>query len=224
MKNLLLATVMAFTAGMAQSASIFTLTDIDGNHEAYYLGDVQHGDADYLRTLLDENPDISVINMISPGGVASEGYELASVLSDYNMTAYVPEGRYCLSACATAFIGAAEYDIDGALGFHNAWAPGYDRFSTYNEGLQDGQSLGTRNTYHMLANGFGIQLPLLVGDLTGPETFLVFFHENDLMTLFARSDEDSVTPYLSALVDTNETWLDFHLMTPDRMFAYMGYE
>ena len=76
----------------------------------------------------------------------------------------------------------------------------------------------------MLANGFGIQLPLLVGDLTGPETFLVFFHENDLMTLFARSDEDSVTPYLSALVDTDETWLDFHLMTPDRMFAFMGYE
>ena len=90
MKNLLLATVMAFSAGMSQAASIFTLTGIDGSHEAYYFGDVQLGDGDYLRQLLDANPDVSVINMVSPGGVASEAYVIASVLSDYEMTAYVP--------------------------------------------------------------------------------------------------------------------------------------
>ena len=224
MKNLLLATVMAFTAGMSHAAAIFSLTDVDGNHEAYYIGQVELGDADRLRTLLDENTDISVINMISEGGVAFEAYALSSVLSDYNMTAYVPEGQYCLSACASAFLGAAEYDIDGVIGFHNAWAPGYDRFSTYNEGLQDGQALGSYNTYHMLANGFTVQLPILVAELTDPETFIVFFHENDLMSFFARSDEDTITPYLSTLVDTDETWIDFHLMKPDKMFAYMGYE
>ena len=224
MKNLLLATVMAFSAGMSQAASIFTLTDIDGNNEAYYFGEVQHGDADYLRTLLDENPDITVINMVSPGGVASEAYPLATVLSDYELTAYVPEGQYCLSACASAFIGAAEYDIDGVIGFHNAYAPGYDSFATYNEGLAHGQSFGAYSTYHMMLNGFSIQLPLLISQLTSPEEFIVFFHENDLMTFFARSEEDSVVPYLSGPVDPTETWLDFHLMDADKMFAYMGYE
>ena len=224
MKNLLLATALTLTAGMSQAASIFTLTDIDGNNEAYYIGDVELGDADYLRQVLDANPDVTVINMISPGGVAFEAYALADVLSDYELTAYVPEGQYCLSACASAFLGAAEYDIDGVIGFHNAWAPGYDSWSTYNEGLQHGQALGTYSTYHMLANGFSIQLPILVAERTDPNTFIVFFHENDLMTFFARSEEDSVIPYLSGLVDTDETWMDFHLMTPDKMFAYMGYE
>ena len=224
MKNLLLATVMAFTAGMSQAASIFTLTDVDGNHEAYYFGQVEHGDTTRLKTLLDENPDISVINMVSEGGIAAEGYSLAQVLSDYSITAYVPEGQYCLSACATAFLGAAEYDIDGVIGFHNAFAPGYDSFATYNEGLAHGQALGSYTTYHWLLNGFNIQIPLLMAELTDPNTFIVFFHENDLMKFFARSDDDNVAPYLSALVDTDETWLDFHLMTPDTMFAYMGYE
>ena len=224
MKNLLLATVMAFSASIAQSAAIFSLTDVDGNHEAYYFGVVEFGDADALRQLLDKNPDISVINMVSEGGVAYEAYELSSVLSDYNMKAYVPEGQYCLSACASAFLGAAEYEIDGVIGFHNAWAPGYDSWSTYNEGLQDGQALGSHNTYHMLANGFNIQLPLLVAQYTDPETFISFFHENDLLKFFARTEEDNVIPYLSASVDIDETWLDFHLLKPDRMFAYMGYE
>ena len=224
MKNLLLATALTLTAGMSQAAAIFSLTDIDGNHEAYYIGQVEFGVGNRLRTLLDENPDISVVNMISEGGAAYEAYELASVLSDYEMTAYVPEGQYCLSACASAFLGAAEYDIDGVIGFHNAWAPGYDTFSTYNEGLQDGQALGSYSTYHMLLNGFSIQLPLLVSHYTSPNEFIVFFHENDLKSFYARSDDDSVAPYLSGLVDPNETWLDFHLMTPDKMFAYMGYE
>ena len=224
MKNLLLATVMAFSAGMSQAAAVFSLTDIDGNNEAYFLGEVQLGDGDRLRNLLDENPDITVVNMVSPGGVASEAYSIASVLSDYEMTAYVPEGQYCLSACASAFIGAAEYDIDGVIGFHNAWAPGYDSFATYNQGLAHGQSFGAYSTYHMMVNGFSIQLPLLITQLTSPEEFIVFFHENDLMTFFARSEEDNVEPYLSPLVDVDETWLDFHLMKPDRMFAYMGYE
>ena len=76
----------------------------------------------------------------------------------------------------------------------------------------------------MMVNGFSIQLPLLITQLTSPEGFIVFFHENDLMTFFARSEEDSVVPYLSGLVEADETWLDFHLMKPDKMFAYMGYE
>ena len=206
MKNLLLATVMAFSASMSQAASVFSLTDVDGNHEAYFFGEVQLGDGDKLRKLLGENPDITVINMVSPGGVASEAYNLSSVLSDFNMTAYVPEGQYCLSACAIAFIGAAEYDIDGVIGFHNAHAPGYDSFATYNQGLAHGQSFGTYSAYHILLNGFTMQLPLLVSQNTSPNEFIVFFHENDLMTFYARSDEDNVTPYLSALVDPTELW------------------
>ena len=90
MKQLLLATALTLTAGMSQAASIFTLTDVNGNNEAYYIGDVEYGDADYLRQVLDANPDVTVINMISPGGAAFEAYALADVLSDYNMTAYVP--------------------------------------------------------------------------------------------------------------------------------------
>ena len=224
MKKLALMTLVALLSvtSTAFGAGIFPLRDIDGNNHVYYFGNVEWGDADKLAVVLDENPDAKTVIMVSSGGIASEASRIGQVLSDFEMTAHVPEGYYCLSACATAFLGAAEYDIDGALGFHNAWAPYPNRNLDHNDYLGQGQALGVADSYYYLANGFSMELPFLVSHLTSPNEFLTFFDESQLEFFLARTEEDKIDNYLTFKVDLDEAWIDRHILVPRQIFAFLG--
>ena len=224
MKKLLAMTVVALLSvtSTAFGAGIFPLRDIDGNNHVYYFGTVEVGDAKTLAAVLDENPDVRTVIMVSSGGIASEAQKIGQVLSDFAVTAHVPEGYYCLSACATAFLGAAEYDIDGALGFHNAWSPRANRNLDHNDYLGQGQALGVADSYYYLANGFSMELPFLVSHLTSPNKFLTFFDESQLEFFLARTEEDKIDNYLTFKVDLDEAWIDRHILVPRQIFAFLG--
>ena len=123
--SICLTTILTLGAlSQAQAASVFVTKEYEGNHAIYFTGDIRRGDAKKLEAAIFENPNIKNVVMWSNGGIAAEGPLIGSVLSKYEMTAIVKENTWCMSACADAFIGAAEYKIDGGvLGFHKAWIP-----------------------------------------------------------------------------------------------------
>jgi hypothetical protein len=84
-------------------------------------GPIMPGISADVKEMLLKHDDIDVVFLSSPGGTAYEGYQLAGIMSDNNLRTVVERGRYCLSACAIAFMGGTDYKIRGVLGFHNAW-------------------------------------------------------------------------------------------------------
>ena len=184
-------------------------------------GDIIEGTAQRLDDFLTANPTITKVGMVSGGGLAYEGFNVANVLSNHDVTAVVPRGYVCLSACAIGFIGAKDYVILGALGFHNMYVN--------DENMVDidklmliirGQQFGVRTAMFFIENGFEIELPYIISAFTTPEEFIVFTSTEDLMTFFARSEEDNIIDYL----DNNEiddAWIEEHLWDSARFMLFM---
>lgn len=205
---------------VAEELSIRVLDD--STRVVLFFGKVEQGSSARLEELLVLNPDINRIAMASPGGSASEGFLLAGVLSRHKMTALIPEGTACLSACAIGFLGAEVYLVKGALGFHNMYIDPEDSASIPDLSLLIiGQSFGTHTAVFFLANGFKVELPVLISRHTSPETFVVFTSTKDLMTFFARSETDTVTEYLESS-GVDQGWLDEHLWGPQKFLVFFG--
>jgi len=184
-------------------------------------GDIIEGTAQRLDDFLTANPTITKVGMVSGGGLAYEGFNVASVLSKHDVTAIVPRGYVCLSACAIGFIGAKDYVILGALGFHNMYVT--------DENMVDidklmliirGQQFGVRTAIFFIENGFEIELPYIISAVTTPEEFIVFISTEDLMTFFARNEEDNIINYLDNN-DIDDAWIDEHLWDSARFMLFM---
>lgn len=184
-------------------------------------GDIIEGTAQRLDDFLVANPTIKKVGMVSGGGLAYEGFNVASILSKHDVTAIVPRGYVCLSACAIGFIGAKDYVILGALGFHNMYVT--------DENMVDidklmliirGQQFGVRTAIFFIENGFEIELPYIISAVTTPEEFIVFTSTEDLMTFFARSEEDNIINYLDNN-DIDDAWIEEHLWDSARFMLFM---
>jgi hypothetical protein len=81
-------------------------------------GMLDFGVTSAVRSFLLTHPNAIGITIESKGGQVYEGRGLAALISQHKLNTY--SFRYCLSACATAFIGGVEryLGIDGKLGFH----------------------------------------------------------------------------------------------------------
>lgn len=186
-----------------------------------FAGDVIEGSAQRLDDALTANPDIKRVGMVSGGGMAIEGFNIANVLSKHDVIAIVPRGYACLSACAIGFIGAKEYVILGVLGFHNMYIPDesmaeIDKLTL----ILRGQWFGVQSTIFFVSNGFEVELPYIISVVTDPETFVVFTNTEDLLTFFARSEEDNVADYLSGN-DIDEVWIEKHVWDTEDFMTYM---
>jgi len=184
-------------------------------------GDIIEGTAQRLDDLLTANPTITKVGMVSGGGLAYEGFNLANVLSNHDITAVVPRGYVCLSACAIGFIGAKDYVILGALGFHNMYVTDENMVEADKLMLLiRGQQFGVRTAIFFIQNGFEVELPYIISAVTTPEEFIVFTSTEDLMTFFARNEEDNIIDYL----DNNEiddAWIEEHLWDSARFMLFM---
>ena len=184
-------------------------------------GDIIEGTAQRLDDLLTANPTITKVGMVSGGGLAYEGFNLANVLSNHDITAVVPRGYVCLSACAIGFVGAKDYVILGALGFHNMYVADEQLVEADKLMLLiRGQQFGVRTAIFFVANGFEFELPYIISAVTTPEEFIVFTSTEDLMTFFARTEEDPIGNYL-ADNGIDEAWIDEHLWDSARFMLFM---
>jgi len=185
------------------------------------VGAIELGTSSRIDAALTEDPTIENVGFHSGGGVAQEGFLIGNVLSKHGVTAIVPPGGVCLSACAIGFLGAKEYIVRGVLGFHNMYIPA--EVTVNIEDLQlliIGQSFGVQTTAFFLANGFDVSLPMIIANLTTPERFVIFTSTEDLMIFFARTEEDNVSGYLDGTEGVDNTWIETHLWGPEEFSAY----
>ena len=160
----------------------------------YYVGAFTVNTSDAIEDAIARYPGVKKIALHSPGGVASEADEVGNIFSEHGIQTWVPKGRFCMSACANAFIGGRDYKISGILGFHASWVNKdiIEQLTTtqVNQLLQQGQVSGVRDVYYWFANGFSIQLPFYINANTSPSNFLVFLSTEKLMEYYVRDDEN----------------------------------
>ena len=87
-----------------------------------FTGGMAKGSAAELRQVLLDNPGVQVIHLNSPGGLVDEARQFFDLIQRRQLI--TTTDRYCLSACALAFLGGRQrYLATGAkLGFHSEFA------------------------------------------------------------------------------------------------------
>jgi len=81
-------------------------------------GKFSYGISKDFEQVLNENPQVKTIAFFSQGGKNHEAMKISSIIKKRGLNTYVPE--YCVSACATAFIGGQKrlMSSKALLGFH----------------------------------------------------------------------------------------------------------
>ena len=169
----------------------------------HVYGDFDLGISNDVRTALNihaDKIDEAVLN--SPGGLGYEGYQVGAILSEYQVKTRVASGTACLSACAVAFIGGQDYEVEGILGFHKGHLAGQEPFLNQEEAFDNGQQAGSFNLYYIIANGFGVDLGFQIDRRSSPSHFVVFTNTEDLMKFYVRSDEDYIANYVQPIQET----------------------
>ena len=180
-------------AATAANAGAIQVKEVEGQAPIlHYYGGVTRGDANGLRTYSMLYQPQKII-MTSQGGDAREGYAIASVLSQAQMTVEVPKGYMCMSACAVGFLGGGKKIINGILGFHIAYSraeipDGY--------GVKMGQVFGLVAAYTLIENGYNLLLARMTNDLTSPSDFLVFTTEEELEAFYVRTPYNFAYDYI----------------------------
>jgi len=85
-----------------------------------FRGGISNGVASAIDKAFTDNPNVETIVLSSTGGDIQESMRLYDVFREHEVTAWVPEGRMCMSGCAEALLGASEIIITGVVGFHAA--------------------------------------------------------------------------------------------------------
>ena len=163
-------------------------------------GPIMPGISADVKEMLLKHDDIDVVFLSSPGGAANEGYRLAGIMSDNGLRTVVERGRYCLSACAIAFMGGTDYKIRGVLGFHNAWTTDQS-LEGFGKAFNDAQQIGAYWFQFVTQNGFAADLAWEVLNKTSPSTFLIFLNEYDFISYMV-TDRESFYEYFT--VGSNE--------------------
>ena len=194
-----------------------------GNNTGVFYGDILPGDAQKLDDFLTDNPQVTDLYLSSPGGSASEGYDLSRVISNHGVSTRVAWGDACISACATAFLGGTNYYIGGQLAFHVSYIPEEVQGDmTVNDALIAGQGSGARAMMHTISNGFTPYLTMVITHYSSPTDFIVFRNTPEFMQFFARTEEENLADYMAdpfAGIGVRE-WVDRHQATSGEIFAY----
>jgi hypothetical protein len=97
---------------------------LPGGAEIEFVGTITWGGAGDLRKVLDDNPQIRVVHLNSPGGRLGEAETIRNLIRQRGLTTYT--SGTCMSACTIAFLGGRERWIgeEARLGFHQGQIPG----------------------------------------------------------------------------------------------------
>jgi hypothetical protein len=93
-----------------------------GGSELEFSGGMSAGVTQELRQALDANPRIGVVHLNSAGGLVSEGRQMFQLIHERQLI--TTTDKYCVSACALAFLGGRERYLAPAarLGFHGEFS------------------------------------------------------------------------------------------------------
>ena len=169
----------------------------------HVYGDFDLGISQDVRTALNLHSDIiDEVVLNSPGGLGYEGYAVGQILSEYEVPTRVAKGTACLSACAIAYIGGTDYEVEGILGFHKAHLAGAEPFMNQEEAFDAGQLAGSYHLYYLIANGFSVSLTAHIDQRSTPNDFVVFTNTEDLLKFYVRNDDDDISNYITEIPET----------------------
>jgi tol-pal system protein YbgF len=84
----------------------------------FLVDSIEDGDVFDFRRALRKHPSISAVVLDSEGGLVSEALLIAGVVSDRDMTTYVPKDALCASACSFIYFAGKSRLVKGKLGVH----------------------------------------------------------------------------------------------------------
>ncbi len=216
-KRILTVAALILLPMAAQSASLGIVEGKQtGRTYITITGNIDGSEIGQLKMMKKLNPKAEWVAFNSPGGLARAGYELGNTISRLGLNTYVGYGQACVSACYIAFLGGAEYDVDGVLAAHNAWLPDTGDI-TVNKGMQLGQQIASYDMIYHLLHGFNASLAYAIAINTDKDTYVTFTDEKDLMEFFARSERDVIQDYLSAK-DIGKEWKKKHVTETKDIF------
>ena len=105
----IIAGLMLAIPTITTAAEFGTVTGFETGRKYITLtGDIKPGDSRQLYMFALLNQDATHVAFHSPGGVATEGYEIGRVMSQLGLSSYVGYGQSCISACYPAFLGGKD--------------------------------------------------------------------------------------------------------------------
>jgi hypothetical protein len=92
-------------------------TSMDG-HQLLFTGRIKKGDALEFKKVLDDHPNIQIINLDSPGGLVNESRIMATLTRERHLNTYV--AHLCASACPIIYMAGQHRYINPSakIGFH----------------------------------------------------------------------------------------------------------
>ena len=100
-----------------------TLGYDSNNAQAGEWNEIENADVDVLTRILEEYPDLKLLELTSTGGSVWAGEQMARMIMDYRLnTRVIGE---CSSACVTIFLAGEQRDMErgSMIGFHqNSWS------------------------------------------------------------------------------------------------------
>lgn len=118
--------ILIAAQNQAQAAEINVIKRDAQEIIVLYSGSVEQGDGErlygVLKALGDMNPKATItVELVSGGGVAMEGWNLAAAIRAAGANTLVPQNSMCASACTYAFMGGVKRHLRGTLGYHLVW-------------------------------------------------------------------------------------------------------
>lgn len=83
---------------------------ITGEFDARLVGE--------FRAAVARTPNVTTVELHSPGGQVYRGLEIARVINDLSLNTWITPGSECYSACSIAFLAGKLRLADGLLGVH----------------------------------------------------------------------------------------------------------
>jgi hypothetical protein len=86
-------------------------------------GPINSGSAARLATLLEQHPNVRVIELASPGGRVRDSVRMAKIIEERGLDTLIR--RECHSACVTVFAAGTHRVMhkNAVIGLHSAWSP-----------------------------------------------------------------------------------------------------
>lgn len=218
--------ICAFLAGVAlfilvsaprADAAVVKLEQDEKGYYIMYVGSVDMYDRYKLMELMQNYPTVKRVKMSSPGGVATEGYEIGKMFRTYQMEVEVPRGAYCLSACATAFSGGINHQINGALGFHVSWTAQHNMPAI--QAMIAGQQLATQRARYYMTMGFSYDLPYIIAMGTSPSKFLTFKSTEEFAKFYVGYEDGAWALLLN--LEYDEDYFKEHLIESELILDYV---
>jgi len=135
------------------------------------------GSAEAFRAALTDDVDTVILNV--SGGYLQEGIAIGKLIRARGLRVVVPEGGQCLSACAEAFLGGVQYQINGVLAFH---IPRVERLGNREQAFKVGLAGGTLTSIYRFEMGFGFSLTQDINKWTSSSRLLLFQDASELLS------------------------------------------